>query len=129
MEVPSPAPPLGLLSLGDCTRAQLYCTLQPDDQLLLFTDGITEARDANRAFYPLPERVGVLSAAATAAAGAPALVPEDGTAPRGLLNLVRADVLKHVGAPLDDDAALLLVRAPASWPGTRRVAPPARVTA
>jgi serine phosphatase RsbU (regulator of sigma subunit) len=129
MEVPSPAPPLGLLALGDCSRAQLSCTLQPDDQLLLYTDGITEARDASRAFYPLPERVGVLSAAATAAAGTPALVPEDGTAPRGLLDLVRADVLRHVGAPLDDDAALLLVRAPASWPGARRTAPPARVTA
>ena len=127
IEVPSPAPPLGLLSLGDCTRAQLYCTLQPDDQLLLYTDGITEARDANRAFYPLPERVGALSA--TAAAGTPALVPEDGNPPRGLLDLVRADVRNHVGAPLDDDAALLLVRAPASWPGARRVAPPARVTA
>jgi serine phosphatase RsbU (regulator of sigma subunit) len=129
MEVPSPAPPLGLLSLGDCSRAQLFHTLQPDDQLLLYTDGITEARDARRVFYPLPERVSVLSAAATAAAGTPALVPEDGTAPRGLLDLVRADVIKHVGAPLDDDAALLLIRAPASWPGARRTAPPARVTA
>jgi serine phosphatase RsbU (regulator of sigma subunit) len=129
MEVPSPAPPLGLLSLGDCSRAQISCTLQPDDQLLLYTDGITEARDAKRAFYPLPERVSALAAAATAAAGTPALVPADGTAPRGLLDLIRADVLKHVGAPLDDDAALLLVRAPAAWPGTRRTAPPARVTA
>ena len=80
-------------------------------------------------FYPLPERVSALTAAATAAAGAPALVPADGTAPRGLLDLVRADVLKHVGAPLDDDAALLLVRAPAAWPGRRVTAPPARVTA
>jgi hypothetical protein len=129
MEVPAPAPPLGLLSLGDCTRAQLTVTLQPDDQLLLYTDGITEARDAQRAFYPLPERVSALTAAVTAAAGAPALVPPDGTAPRGLLDLVRADVLKHVGAPLDDDAALLLVRAPATWPGSCLTAPPARVTA
>jgi serine phosphatase RsbU (regulator of sigma subunit) len=131
LEVPSPAPPLGLLSLGDRSRAQLSHVLQPDDQLLLYTDGITEARDAGRAFYPLPERVSALSATA-AAAGCPTLVPPDGTAPRGLLDLVRADVLKHVGAPLDDDAALLLVRAPAAWPGARRTAPPAppaRVTA
>src|SRR5579863_5511610 len=129
IEVPSPAPPLGLLSLGDCSRAQISCTLRPDDQLLLYTDGITEARDAKRAFYPLPERVSALTAAVTAAAGTPALVPADGTAPRGLLDLVRADVLKHVGAPLDDDAALLLVRAPAAWPGRRVTAPPALVTA
>jgi serine phosphatase RsbU (regulator of sigma subunit) len=130
LEVPQPAPPLGLLSLGDCSRAELDHVLQPDDQLLLYTDGITEARNARRVFYPLPERVGALAATATAA-GSPTLVPPDGTAPRGLLDLVRADVLKHVGAPLDDDAALLLVRAPATWPGARRTAPPppARVTA
>ncbi len=67
MEVPAPAPPLGLLSLGDCSRAQLSCTLQPDDQLLLYTDGITEARDAKRAFYPLPERVSALAARRRAA--------------------------------------------------------------
>ncbi len=71
MEVPDPAPPLGLLSLGDSSRAQLSCILRPADQLLLYTDGITEARDANRAFYPLPERVSVLTAAVTAAAGSP----------------------------------------------------------
>jgi serine phosphatase RsbU (regulator of sigma subunit) len=127
LEVPAPAPPLGLLSLGDCSRAQLSHALQPDDQLLLYTDGITEARDRKREFYPLAERVSAL--AATAAAGTPALVPANGTAPRGLLDLVRADVLKHVGAPLDDDAALLLVRAPAAWPGARVAVPPARVTA
>src|ERR1700722_3352914 len=84
MEVPAPAPPLGLLTLGDCSRAQLCHTLQPDDQLLLYTDGITEARDSRREFYPLPERVSAFAAAA--AAGTPALVPPDGTAPRGLLD-------------------------------------------
>jgi hypothetical protein len=47
---------------------------------------------------------------------------------QGLLDLVRADLLKHVGAPLDDDAALLLVRAPAAWPSPR-VAASARATA
>jgi hypothetical protein len=40
-----------------------------------------------------------------------------------LLDLVRDDLLSYVGAPPDDDAALLLVRAPAAWPGAR---PPAR---
>jgi hypothetical protein len=34
---------------------------------------------------------------------------------RGLLELIRADLLRHVGSPLHDDAALLLVRAPAAW--------------
>ncbi len=40
----------------------------------------------------------------------------NGSAP-SLLDLVRDDLLKYVGAPPDDDAALLLVRAPAAWPG------------
>jgi hypothetical protein len=40
---------------------------------------------------------------------------------------VRADLLRHTGAPLGDDAALLLVRAPAAWPGRRLVnLPPAQ---
>jgi hypothetical protein len=33
-----------------------------------------------------------------------------------LLEAVRDDLLRHSGAPLEDDAALLLVRAPAVWP-------------
>src|SRR6185437_8193033 len=64
-EVLVPAPPLGLLTLGDCSAAQLDFSLRPGDQLLLYTDGVTEARDASRAFYPLPERVTALSAKST----------------------------------------------------------------
>ena len=132
MEVPAPAPPLGLLTLGDTSGAQLCCALQPDDQLLLYTDGVTEARDAKRAFYPLPERVSALTAkaAGSQAAGRALLRPASaGNARQGLLDLLRADLFKHVGAPLDDDAAMLLVRAPAVWPATRTAAAAARVTA
>jgi serine phosphatase RsbU (regulator of sigma subunit) len=132
MEVPAPAPPLGLLTLGDTSGAQLCCALQPDDQLLLYTDGVTEARDAKRAFYPLPERVSALTAkaAGSQAAGRALLRPASGGNGRqGLLDLLRADLFKHVGAPLDDDAALLLVRAPAAWPAARTAAAAARITA
>jgi Stage II sporulation protein E (SpoIIE) len=130
VEVPQPAPPLGLLSLGDCSAAQLSLTLQPKDQLLLYTDGVTEARDARRAFYPLRERIPALAArAAIQAAGKAVLKPlTSGAADnsRGLLNLIRADLLKHVGAPLNDDAALLLIRAPAGWPAAPIAEAPAR---
>jgi serine phosphatase RsbU (regulator of sigma subunit) len=128
LEVPAPAPPLGLLALGDCSDAQLSLTLQPNDQVLLYTDGVTEARDARREFYPLPERVSALATEAVGqAAGKGVLKPAPiGSARQGLLDLVRADVLKHVGSPLEDDAALLLVRAPAAWPGTRVPAIPAQ---
>ena len=123
LEVPAPAPPLGLLALGDSSGAQLAHALRPDDQLLLYTDGVTEARDARRAFYPLPERVAVLAAKAAASqTGSKAVLKPVSSAggrqaqSQTLLDLVRADLHKHVGAPLDDDAALLLVQAPVAWP-------------
>jgi len=130
-EVPVPAPPLGLLTLGDCSAAQLDFSLRPHDRLLLYTDGVTEARDASRTFYPLPERVTALSAkvtipiqAATRALRLTTSASSDGGARQGLLDLIRADLLKHVGTPMDDDAALLLVHAPEAWPAQRPEAIP-----
>jgi serine phosphatase RsbU (regulator of sigma subunit) len=104
VDVPSPALPLRLMSLGDCSGAGRTLTLAAGDALLLYTDGVTEARDRHREFYPLTERVAKLAATAN---GSPA----------DLLNKLRADLLRHVGAPLEDDAALLLVRAPSAWEG------------
>jgi len=112
LQVPVPAPPLGLLALGDRSAAQLSFYLRPEDQLLLYTDGVTEARDARRRFYPLSHRAAL---AAKTAARAQAL---NGGARPGLLGLLRADLLQHVGAPLNDDAALLLIQAPAAWPAS-----------
>ena len=81
--------------------------LKPNDQFLLYTDGVTEARNGRQAFYPLDERLAALSAIGNAR--------DSGL---GLLDLLRKDLLRHAGAPLDDDAALLLVRAPSAWPRT-----------
>jgi hypothetical protein len=130
IEVAAPAPPLGLLSLGgEWTGAQAYLALRPNDQLLLYTDGITEARDAKRVFYPLPERVAHLLIARAASkqaavASAAANGHADGAACQHLLDLIRADLLRHTGEPLHDDAAMLLVRAPALWSGPRIVVDP-----
>jgi serine phosphatase RsbU (regulator of sigma subunit) len=121
LEVRAPAPPLGLLTLGSDAGAKQVIAFKPNDQLLLYTDGVTEARDASREFYPLEERVKALAPKALPkltrtgklrAANAPTL-----------LDLVRDDLVQYVGAPPDDDAALLLVRAPAAWPGARSPAP------
>jgi serine phosphatase RsbU (regulator of sigma subunit) len=125
IEARAPAPPLGLLTLGSDAGAKTVFAFQPNDQLLLYTDGVTEARDASREFYPLDERVRVLAPQAQPKLTRSGKVRASGTAP-SLLDLVRDDLLSYVGAPPDDDAALLLVRAPAAWPDPR---PPARVPA
>jgi len=121
LEVRAPAPPLGLLTLGSDAGAKEVYTFKPNDQLLLYTDGVTEARDASREFYPLDERVKALAPQAQPRLTRAGKLRPAGTAPT-LLDLVRDDLLRYVGAPPDDDAALLLVRAPAAWPGVR---PPA----
>jgi len=59
-----PAPPLGLLDLADgwCTATTMPFTA--GDRLLLYTDGVTEARDAAGRYFPLSE-----AAVAAAVAG------------------------------------------------------------
>jgi serine phosphatase RsbU (regulator of sigma subunit) len=116
LEVKAPAPPLGLITLGSDAGAKQVYTFKPNDQLLLYTDGVTEARDASREFYPLDERVRALAPKAQPKLTKTGKIRANGSAP-SLLDLVRDDLLRYVGAPPDDDAALLLVRAPAAWPG------------
>jgi hypothetical protein len=103
VDVPSPAPPLRLLSLGDCSGAGRTLPFRPGGALLFYTDGVTEARDQRHRCYPLAGRLTELAAASS-----------DGIRP-DLLERVRDDLLRHAAAPLDDDAALVLVRAPAAW--------------
>ncbi|ETK32754.1 SpoIIE family protein phosphatase [Microbispora sp. ATCC PTA-5024] len=77
------------------TRPKPYQVAFTDgDQILFFTDGVIEARDNAGAFYPLAQRIGLLHA----------------RDPQAALEELRADALRHVGGPLDDDAAMLLLR-------------------
>jgi serine phosphatase RsbU (regulator of sigma subunit) len=99
LEAPAPAPPLGLLTLTDASGAARSLPFRPNDALLLYTDGVTEARDSHRAFYPLDKRLAELVEVVEVADGA------------GVLDRLRADLLRYVGAPLHDDAAMLLIRA------------------
>ncbi|MFE9257654.1 PP2C family protein-serine/threonine phosphatase [Streptomyces sp. NPDC006879] len=85
--------PLGLVAEGD--RPRPYQTrFGPGDQLLFYTDGVTEARGRDGSFYPLVERAGLLA----------------GTDPQQALDALCADVLAHAEGPPHDDAAMLLLR-------------------
>ncbi|MGO4633367.1 PP2C family protein-serine/threonine phosphatase [Streptomyces sp. 2RAF24] len=87
------SPPLGLSDV--LTPAVTVETFPFDvgDVLLLYTDGVVEARDTSRAFYPLTERL-------------TAWVGDD---PPTLLGRLRADLQAYAGGHLGDDAALVAV--------------------
>ncbi|MER6155183.1 PP2C family protein-serine/threonine phosphatase [Streptomyces sp. NPDC001868] len=91
-----PAPPLGLRALTGETPGLQTLRFGDEDQLLLYTDGVTEARDRDRAFYPLAER----------------LAHHLSDEPADTLTSLHDELLTHVGGRLHDDAALLLLRKP-----------------
>ncbi|WP_433447799.1 PP2C family protein-serine/threonine phosphatase [Streptomyces sp. CA-142005] len=94
VESDHPAPPLGLRALsGQVPRLQRL-PFAVGDQLLLYTDGVTEARDHARAFYPLAE-------------GVARHVCDE---PARTLTALHDELLAHVGGRLHDDAALLLLK-------------------
>ncbi|WP_405387970.1 serine/threonine-protein phosphatase [Streptomyces sp. NBC_01102] len=93
MYAPRPAPPLGL---GELTHPLYHVDsfpFEPGDLLLLYTDGVTEARDSTGAFYPLAERVTGWTE----------------TDPDAFLGRLRRDLLHHVGGYLNDDAAMIVI--------------------
>nr|WP_235902718.1 PP2C family protein-serine/threonine phosphatase [Streptomyces sp. 1-11] len=101
------APPLNLgVLVGDAYHVDAY-PFRPGDQLLLYTDGVTETRNADGCFYPLTERLrqwGPLP-------------------PRELLDRLHHDLLAYSDNRLQDDtaalAACLLADEPAEGgPGT-----------
>jgi serine phosphatase RsbU (regulator of sigma subunit) len=96
VEPTQPAPPLGLRALTDRTPDLQVLPFADGDQLLLYTDGVTEARDRGRAFYPLAE-------------GFARHLSEE---PVRTLGALHDELLAHVGGRLHDDAALLLIRKP-----------------
>ncbi|MFD4531380.1 PP2C family protein-serine/threonine phosphatase [Kitasatospora sp. NPDC058397] len=88
-----PAPPLGLGELAPVRYEVETFPFQPGDRLLIYTDGVIEARDADRRFYPLTDRV----------------TAWQDERPTALLHHLRRDLLAHVGGRLDDDAAMVIV--------------------
>jgi serine phosphatase RsbU (regulator of sigma subunit) len=64
------------------------------DRLLLYTDGVTEARNTEGDFYPLAER---------------ALASAD-MEPGPLVRRIAADVREYVGGRRNDDMAMIVLR-------------------
>ncbi|HWG02081.1 MAG TPA: PP2C family protein-serine/threonine phosphatase [Trebonia sp.] len=101
VEDPDPGLPLGLGWLAEPPRVAVRVPVRDGDQMLFYTDGISEARDKTGTFYPLRDRLGSL-----------------GADPEAALDRLSADVARYVGHKLDDDAAMLLIRvAPRQVPG------------
>jgi len=96
------SPPLGL-GLADPVVERTF--LEPGDRVLLYTDGLIEARDHAGQFYDLPRAATLV---APRSADEP---PEAGE--RGLDRLM-ATLLAHVGGVLRDDVAVLLAELPAA---------------
>ncbi|MDX3076881.1 PP2C family protein-serine/threonine phosphatase [Streptomyces sp. NPDC088354] len=94
LDVAEPAPPLGLGALAESTYAPSTFPFVGGDQLLLYTDGLTEARDAEGGFYPLVERAAGLT----------------GSCPATLVQEVTRDLLGHAHGPLGDDMAVVALR-------------------
>ncbi len=102
---PRPAPPLGLLDLADGWCQSTTFGIGADEQLLLYTDGVSEARDAAGRFFPLAERTTralVRGGAVTGSAGA------DRRTQKHLLDELVANLDAHVSGPMRDDVLLLL---------------------
>ncbi|WP_031475519.1 PP2C family protein-serine/threonine phosphatase [Streptomyces bicolor] len=94
LDVDDPAPPLGLTEFTASPFAAKTFPFEPGDTLLLYTDGVIEARDGSGTFYPLAQR---LSA-----------VPEG--EPQGLLRHLQEDLLAYTpGGHLGDDAAMVAI--------------------
>ncbi|WP_308130321.1 PP2C family protein-serine/threonine phosphatase [Kitasatospora aureofaciens] len=90
----APSPPLNLgMLVSDGYHVDL-APFHPGDQLLLYTDGVTETRDRSGAFYPLAERIRSWS----------------GEAPHQLLDHLHRDLIAYSGGELDDDIAALVAQ-------------------
>jgi serine phosphatase RsbU (regulator of sigma subunit) len=88
-----PALPLGLGDLAEDPPSVDTVSFLRGDILLLYTDGVIEARDSAGTFYPLVERLPNWS----------------GGTPDELLQAIGADLQRHTRARLADDVAMVAI--------------------
>ncbi|WP_369250898.1 PP2C family protein-serine/threonine phosphatase [Streptomyces sp. R41] len=96
LQVPEPAPPLGLAFGGmyDGMYVPAIFPFHEGDRLILYTDGVTEARDGSGEFYPLAERVAIWA----------------DRAPGPLVEAITADLEQYAGGRVDDDMAMIVAQ-------------------
>ncbi|WP_326696110.1 serine/threonine-protein phosphatase [Streptomyces sp. NBC_01754] len=98
--------PLGMADLGGEARAAESFGFPLGASLVVFTDGVTEARDATGAFYPFDEQLGRWAR----------------EEPRELLRALQADLEEFSGGVRRDDVAVLvLTRRPEGCGGLTRL--------
>ncbi|MET7312405.1 MULTISPECIES: PP2C family protein-serine/threonine phosphatase [unclassified Streptomyces] len=93
LEVSEPALPLGLGAPSESEYQVETFDFAPGDLLLLYTDGVIEARDRRGTFYPLADRLAAWT----------------GTCPESLVRHLHDDLLRYVGGRLGDDAVMIAV--------------------
>jgi serine phosphatase RsbU (regulator of sigma subunit) len=91
---PKASSPLGLGELAPPHFEADAFTFETGDILLLYTDGVIEARNTKGDFYPLTERVAA----------------QRHDSPQALIHFLRDDLLMHAGGRLNDDAAMIAVQ-------------------
>ena len=96
LEPDDPAPPLGMRTLTPCPApvSSTFVVFEPGESLVLYTDGITEARDRSDEFFPLAE---VLAGMCV-------------SEPAQITAVVRERLMAHTRGELHDDAAVLVLR-------------------
>ena len=94
LAVPDPALPLGLGAAGGGSYLPKTFRYAPGDVLLLYTDGVSEARDEQGVFYPLARRAASWS----------------GSDPAQLVARLEEDLGAYVPGELADDMAMVAVR-------------------
>ena len=87
------SPPLGLGLPGITQRIPYTVALRPGEPVLLYTDGLSEARNRAGEFFPLTACTSL----------------QTPTEPSVLLNRLTAEVTSYVSHQPDDDIALLLI--------------------
>ncbi|MFJ7194670.1 MULTISPECIES: PP2C family protein-serine/threonine phosphatase [unclassified Streptomyces] len=89
-----PGPPLGVGVTDPDSHVVDVLPFGPEDTLVLYTDGVIEARDHNGVFYPFAERAAQWT----------------DHLPEALLQHIERDLIAHADGRLGDDAALLAIR-------------------